>query len=278
MPADLSTCNPGEPCTTVTWTITRLPLKNGNQNTGVAAGAYNIQIRFQEFDVGLPVVLYINGPGSEASPYIYVHSVNWSKDTKISTVSSTVEIWDANFNVIKGAEVSAIWKMPDGSTIAENGLTDNKGTITFQETLVYGVNTLTVTNVFLTGKIYDPSRNGITNNQSSYTVNSNYIYVNSFSFSTTKKGDLQASMVINDQTDSGISGVSVTIMWEINGVNQTSTVTATTQTSNPKGTAYFTINSPISGTYKIYLINVFLTNYDYDSTSNNVTFPQTTTV
>ena len=278
LPTDLSTCNTGDPCTTVTWTITRLPLKNGNQETGVIAGAYDVLIRFLEFDVGLPVVLYINGPGSEASPYIYVHSVNWSQSSKTSTVSSDVEIWDANFNVIKNAFVTATWKLPGGSTISESGSTNNKGIATFQETLVYGENILTITNVSLTGKIYDPSRNGITNNQSSYTVNANSIYVNSFSNSITKKGALQVNIVINDQTNNGISGVLVTIMWEINSVNQTNTVTATTSNSNPKGTAIFSISNPVSGTYKVYLISVVLTNYDYDSLSNNVSFPQTITV
>ena len=66
-----------------------------------------------------------------------------------------------------------------------------------------------------------------------------------------------------------ISGVTVTIIWEVNGVNQTSTVSGTTKTiSGTKGAVTFSISSPVSGSYKIYVLNAVLSNYDYDSTLN----------
>ena len=284
MPSSLNTCNPGDPCSTVTWTITRLPLKNGNQDTGVTAGAYDISINFLEFGTSLPVILFINGPGQDTSPYMYVNSVSWTKNTKKSQVSSTVEIWDANFNTLSGVSVSATWKMPDGSTLSLSGTTSQKGTVTFTELLAVGVNTLTITDVSNPGNIYDPSRNNLSNNQSIYTVTTNYIYVNSLTWTFTgatksKFSVLQAMLTVNDQNNNPISDVTVTIIWEVNGVNQTSTVSGTTQTiSGTKGAVTFSISSPASGSYRIYVVSASLTNYDYNYSLNSNLLVQSYTV
>lgn len=272
LPTDLSTCNSGEPCTTVTWTITRLPLKNGNTYTGVAAGAYNIMIRFLEYGNELPVVLYINGPGSENSPYIYVNSITWSTNTNKNTVSSSVEIWDENFNVISGATVSAQWVYPNGATVSLSGTTNSKGIATFTQTLAIGTNTLKIQNVSATGKIYLPSDNKVTNNGSSYIVNNNYIYVQGITFSyTTAKGSnpasLSATVTVYDQNNQAIKSVSVDVIWNYpNGVNS-SIITATT---NNKGEAVFSNSSLTSGTYTIYISSLSLTGYDYKYSSNVV--------
>ncbi len=285
MPSTINTCNPGDPCTTVTWTITRLPLTLNGQSTGIQAGAYDISLNFLEFGASLPVVLFINGPGQDVSPYIYVNSVTWTKDTKKNDLSATVEIWDANFNTVGGATVTATWKMPDGTTRSLIGTTKQNGQVTFTESLLTGTHILTITDVSNTGNIYDPTRNHLTNNQSIYTVNTNYVYISGFNWdytapTKTKPSVLQALLTVNDQTNNPISGVSVTIQWEVNGVNQSTTITGTTQTiGKTKGAVTFSLSSVTSGfNYSIYIINVSLTNYDYQSSSNTVTFPQSFTI
>ena len=284
MPSSLNTCNPGDPCTTVTWTITRLPLKNGNVNTGVVAGSYDISVSFLEFVTGLPVVLFINGPGSDASPYIYVNSVTWSKNSNKNQVSSSVEIWDANFNAISGATVTATWQYPSGTTLSLSGTTNSKGIATFTESLFTGTYVLTITNVSNPGNSYQPSLNKISNNQSTYTVTNNYVYINSLTWTNTSaKGNtpssIDALLTVVDQNNNAISGVLVTIVWNINGVNQTTTVSGTTgNIKSTQGAVDFSISSPTSGAiYRIYVVNVVLANYDYNSAlnTNNLTTSNT---
>lgn len=280
MPSSLSTCDPTtQPCATVTWTITRLPLiTTGNQPTGVAAGAYNINIALIGSGVSLPVVLFINGPGQDTSPYMYVNSITWSQNTNKNTLSSAVEIYDANFNVITGATVTANWKTPDGVITSLTATTDNKGVATFTKTLTTGTHTLTVKNVSYTGDIYEPSLNKIS--QSSYYANNYYMYIDAFSWSyATAKGknpsSLTGTFTIYDQSNSKISGVVVGVIWQINGVNDSQVIYSSP--TNAQGQTTVTYTSPPSGTYKLYLINVTLTNYYYKPSSDLVSFPQSYT-
>lgn len=282
LPASLDVCNPSDPCAVVTWTITRLPLKIGNQDTGIISGAYNIELSFLEFGTSLPVVLFINGPGSEASPYMYINSVSWTKNTNKNELSSIVEIYDANFNTISGASVSAQWKKPDGSITSLVGITSNKGLAVFTQTSSIGLHTLTVQNVQKDGNIYDPTRNKITNNQSTYTVNSNYIYVNSLSWTYTvasksKPTILEVLIVVNDQANNPISGVSTFVVWQNPSLVNTSMFGTTGNIQGTQGAVKFTVSSPASGNHVIFMENLVLNSYDYDQSANKITFPSSFT-
>ena len=277
MPSSLNSCDPTtQPCTSVTWTITRLPLySTGNQPTGVAAGAYNINIALIGSGVSLPVILYANGPGQQNSPYIYVNSISWSQNTKQNILSSSVEIYDANFNVIKGAIVTVNWKTPDGTTSSLSSTTNNKGIATFSKALTTGVHTLTVTNVSNTGNVYETSLNKIT--QSSFTANDNYVYIENFGWSYKSAAgqnpaSLTGTFTIYDQGGNKISGVVVSVIWQYNSVNQSQIVYS--QPTNPQGQTVVTYTSPVTGSYKIYVNNVTLANYYYKPSSDLVTFPQ----
>ena len=277
MPSSLNSCDPTtQPCSTVTWTITRLPLySTGNQPTGVAAGAYNINIALIGSGVSLPVVLYVNGPGQQNSPYIYVNSISWSQNIKQNILSSSVEIYDANFNVIKGAIVTVNWKTPDGTTSSLSSTTNNKGIATFSKALTTGVHTLTVTNVSNTGNVYETSLNKIT--QSSFTANDNYVYIENFGWSYKSAAgqnpaSLTGTFTIYDQGGNKISGVVVSVIWQYNSVNQSQIVYS--QPTNPQGQTVVTYTSPVTGSYKIYVNNVTLANYYYKPSSDLVTFPQ----
>ena len=160
-------------------------------------------------------------------------------------------------------------------------LTDNKGLATFTDVITSGVHTLTIKDVVKSGNIYDPTRNKISNNQSTYTVDNNYVYIFDFGFSyTSAKGknpaSLQGSFTIYDQSDTKISGVVIGAIWEYNGVNASQIVYS--QATDNKGVTSVSYGSPASGTYKLYVTNVTLINYDYKSTSDNFIFPQTYTL
>jgi hypothetical protein len=78
-------------------------------------------------------------------------------------VSSSMRILDQDNHVVSGATVSSEWTLPDGSTLAQQALTNAKGIASFRiKSLQTGTHSICVTNVAKSGFIYDPIQNGET--------------------------------------------------------------------------------------------------------------------
>lgn len=72
------------------------------------------------------------------------------------TISGVVTVIDENLNPVSGATVDAIWTLGDGSTVTVSATTSGSGEVKFSQSGDGGLYWLEVTDISLTGYVFDP--------------------------------------------------------------------------------------------------------------------------